>query len=93
MTIRKGSEDGEVVEEVILSDYETEKEMHDLLVKFGLEKMTPEEIEAKKHADEEKIRKHEARKHADEEKIREQLELAREAKARMEYQEMRAEEL
>lgn len=56
LTIHEDDEDGEIIDTIILSEYETEKEMHDLFKKFGFQELTPEEIEAKREAEEERIR-------------------------------------
>ena len=47
MTVYKGNEDGEVVDTIILSDYETEEEMHGIFERLGFEKLTQEEMDEK----------------------------------------------
>lgn len=60
LSVRNGSMDGEIVEEVILSDYRTEEEMHNLFVKFGFEKLSHDEIEARNILVDEERKKKEA---------------------------------
>ena len=56
LTIHKGDEDGEIIDTITLSDYETEKEMHDLFKKFGFKERSPEDIETRIKIEEQKDR-------------------------------------
>lgn len=67
LTIRKGK-DGEIIEQVILSDYKSEEEMHDLFVKLGFEKISAEEQE--KMREERRIQEQEEQQKYHEEKVR-----------------------
>mmetsp|Transcript_21956 Transcript_21956/g.27692 ORF Transcript_21956/g.27692 Transcript_21956/m.27692 type:complete len:137 (-) Transcript_21956:225-635(-) len=47
MTVYKGVEEAEVVETIILSEYETEEEMHGIFERLGFEKLPQEEVDEK----------------------------------------------
>ncbi len=67
MTVYRGDEEGDVVETIILSDYETEEEMHGIFERLEFEKLTQEEldekIQAKKmHRDMDQLKRAEERR-------------------------------
>lgn len=67
--------DGELQEDVTLSDLKTREEMHQLMVEKGFEKMTPEEIEAMRARREQEDQEADRRRLEEKEKRRKEMEI------------------